>query len=480
MLLKRKIVLFSLFICSILVFFSCKESSDVVSGDSSLRLTFSSDTIRFDTVFSTVNSATRRVLVHNLNKNALDIASVDLMGGSNSYFRINVDGYSGNQQHLEIRGRDSLYVFIELTVDPQNQNNPVLIEDSIRFVINGQAQYLYLEAYGQDVYIWKNKRISQDTVLDNSKPYLIYDSLSVSKNAKLSILPGVKFYFHKNAGLYLHGQLQAEGTVDNPIVFRGDRTDNIFTDVPYDVGVAGQWNGIFVDSLSYGNTLKNVRIRNGIYGLNFRASLPDVLKANLENVVVHNVLADAVSAVNCNINFGNCQITNAKEMALRLVGGKYTLLHCTLANYFNAVGEYRASDSKTLYLSNILGKEVLPLSSCDLINCIISGAGTSEVQLSNTLNGQAQTPFEYLFKNCLINLQGTDDDNFVGTIWNKSPVFLNLNTGKNYLYNFELDSTSAAIDKADRSYSLDLPFDLHGVSRLNDTNPDIGCYEWHK
>ena len=460
------------------IFFSCKEDVDSLSTDSSLKLTFSKDTVRFDTVFTTIKTATKRLLIYNHNNNALNISSIKLMGADNSFFRINVDGFSGDQSNVEIRGKDSMYVFVELTVDPQNEDNPIFIEDSIQFITNGNTQYLRLEAYGQDVYIWDNKTISQDTTLTDKRPFLIYDTLTIAKGSKLTVQEGTKLYFHKGAGLNVKGQVSAVGTVENPIVFRGDRTDNLFSDVPYDVGVTGQWNGIRIDSISYNNVFENVRIRNANYGIEFENSLSEQKKATLTNAIIHNMMGDCISATGCNIDFYNCQITNAQENCVTLIGGKYTFLHCTIANYFRAVNESRATDSKTLYISNIYNNSVLPLDECDFTNCIISGSGSSEITLFNTLNGNEQTPFNHLFRYCLINVNGEDDENFLENIWDESPNFFYLNTNYDYVFNFELDSASVAINAAARTYSASLPLDLNGISRLTDDGPDMGCYEW--
>ncbi len=462
------------------LFFSCREDNDVISSDSSIKLTFSKDTVRFDTVFTSIKTSTKRILIHNKNKNAVSIESIQLMGGSGSFFRMNVDGYSGDQTNLELRGQDSMYVFVELTVDPQNRDNPVFIEDSIRFVTNGNTQYLRLEAYGQDVYIWNKKTLANDTTLLGERPLLIYDTLTIASQAHVTMSPGTKLFFHKGAGLYVKGRLSAVGSISNPVVFRGDRTDRLFSDVLYDNGVTGQWNGITVDSLSFNNVFENVRIRNSFHGINFKQSLSEEKKATLTNVIIHNVYENGVTATNCIIDFLNCQVTNAKQMCVQLVGGQYTFLHCTIANYFNAVNESRASGSKTLYISNILNKSVLPLDRCDFTNCIVSGSSSSDVELYNTLNGSAKTPFNHLFTNCLIRVNGEDDDNFVNTIWNKDPKFANLNTNGDYVFSFELDSASVAVDAAARIYSVNLPLDLKGVSRLSDDSPDMGCYEWQK
>ncbi|MBP1618328.1 MAG: hypothetical protein H6Q14_2155 [Bacteroidetes bacterium] len=462
------------------LFFSCKEDNDVISTDSSLKLTFSTDTVSFDTVFTSIKTSTKRILIHNKNKNAVNIESIQLMGGSGSFFRMNVDGYSGDQTNVELRGQDSMYVFIELTVDPQNSDNPIFIEDSIRFVTNGNVQYLHLEAYGQDVYIWDKKTLANDTTILGERPLLIYDTLTIAEGAHVTIESGTKLFFHKGAGLYVKGQLSVVGSIDNPVVFRGDRTDRLFSNVLYDNGVTGQWSGITVDSLSFNNVFENVRIRNSFHGINFKQSLSDETKATLTNVIIHNVYENGVTATNCIINFFNCQITNAKEMCVQLIGGQYTFLHCTIANYFNAVNESRASGSKTLYISNIFNNAVLPLETCNFTNCIISGSSSSDVELYNTLDGNEQTPFNDLFTSCLIRVEGEDDENFVNIIWDKDPGFENLNTNGDYVFSFELDSASVAINAAASTYSVNLPLDLKGISRISDDGPDIGCYEWQK
>jgi len=58
-------------------------------------LNFSTDTIFFDTVFTSVGSVTKRMLVYNENNSKLMISSISLAGGNKSNFTINVDGAPG-------------------------------------------------------------------------------------------------------------------------------------------------------------------------------------------------------------------------------------------------------------------------------------------------------------------------------------------------------------------------------------------------
>ena len=87
--------------------------------DPSVMLEFSADTIIFDTVFTTVGSTTEILKFYNRENQAIEVSSIYLAGGSASQFRINVDGISGTEfENIEIPAEDSLFIFVEVTVDP--------------------------------------------------------------------------------------------------------------------------------------------------------------------------------------------------------------------------------------------------------------------------------------------------------------------------------------------------------------------------
>ncbi|HZX62121.1 MAG TPA: hypothetical protein VFE66_02830, partial [Bacteroidales bacterium] len=58
--------LIPLIILTLITVFSCKKK-DKIDSNPALKLTFSSDTVFFDTVFTTVGSVTQRLMVHNYN-----------------------------------------------------------------------------------------------------------------------------------------------------------------------------------------------------------------------------------------------------------------------------------------------------------------------------------------------------------------------------------------------------------------------------
>lgn len=451
-----------------IIFYACKGGDDF-STDKNLTVAFSEDTISFDTVFSTIGSATKQFKIYNRNKNSLRIESIELMNPTKSGFRMNIDGEKGTRlTNIEILKKDSLYGFIEVTVDPTNSKNPILVRDSIRFIVNGNTQYLQLEAVGQDVYIWKNKVIKEDTILTDTKPFLIYDSLVVNKDVTLNIEEGVIFFMRNNASVKINGTLNAKGATDAPIIFRGSRFDNIEANIPYD-NAPGQWEGMFFHSNSYNNSLENVIIKNAAKGISFSESDASKKKAILKNLIVQNCSEYGLQAVNCNIDVENGLFANSPKYVVSLRGGRYSFLHCTLANYYR----WSARQTESLLLNNTYRNELYPLTKCDFTNSIIYGSVSNEI----LLKGISSIPFVYTFRNCLIKGAQVSDSHFVNVIWNSDPLFKDLNSAGIYSYNFELQSSSPAIGKADKVYSSLVPLDLKGKSRLSDSNPDIGCYE---
>jgi len=138
-----------LLISAVVNFSSCKKPLLFAGGN----LSFSQDTVVFDTVFTTLGSTTQQFKFYNNDNKTINVEQIELMGGESSPYRINVDGVAGTHfTNIELEGKDSLFVFVEVTLDPNNGLNPMIIEDSIRFRTNGSDQYVNLAAWGQDAY----------------------------------------------------------------------------------------------------------------------------------------------------------------------------------------------------------------------------------------------------------------------------------------------------------------------------------------
>ena len=132
-----------------LTLWSCQGDKLYLGADA--RVAFSQDTVLFDTVFSTIGSASEAFRIVNDSPGRILLEDITLEDGEDSPFRINVDGLPGpSVGGLELDEGDSLYVFVEVTIDPQNDYDlPFIVKDRIRVTINGFSQYVQLLAWGQ-------------------------------------------------------------------------------------------------------------------------------------------------------------------------------------------------------------------------------------------------------------------------------------------------------------------------------------------
>lgn len=108
----------SIFILTVTLIFitSCRKdfSTELSSGE----LRFSKDTIYLDTVFTNISSSTYNLKVYNKSNKDISIPSISLGRGFNSYYRLSVDGITGQFfENTEILAKDSIYIFIETTID---------------------------------------------------------------------------------------------------------------------------------------------------------------------------------------------------------------------------------------------------------------------------------------------------------------------------------------------------------------------------
>ena len=132
-----------------LTLWSCNGDKLYLGADA--RVAFSQDTVLFDTVFSTIGSASEAFRIVNDSPGRIFPEDITLEDGEDSPFRINVDGLPGpSVGDLELDEGDSLYVFVEVTIDPQNDYDlPFIVKDRIRVTVNGFSQYVQLLAWGQ-------------------------------------------------------------------------------------------------------------------------------------------------------------------------------------------------------------------------------------------------------------------------------------------------------------------------------------------
>lgn len=430
----------------------------------------------FDTVFATIGSTTQHLKIYNPYDQKVLISSIKLAKGEASNFRLNINGASSNElQNLEIAPFDSMYIFVEVTVDPSGQNLPLVVKDSIEFVTNSNRQDVDLVAWGQDFNLIR-REILKTTTWTNEKPYLVYNYVFVDSLATLNIEPGTKIYFHKDAGLYVKGKVLAKGTVENPILFHGDRLEDVYGDVP------DQWNGVLLYSGSKNNEFTNVEIKNANIGLQV-GNIEDegFATVNLTNVKIQNMAYAGIFAMKSDIQANNCLITNCGFYAVALlVGGNYEFNHSTIANYWGGYG-FKSRSTPSLLIQNFLtiNKDkpsyIGDLATADFGNCIIAGNVIDGNEL--WLNKNSEALFNYKFDRCILQVADTfktnNPDHFVNILKGVDPKFVD----PYKKYNYELDTLSKAKDAANRNISKLYPTDLKGRDRLLDNGPDIGALE---
>lgn len=472
--------------------FGCEGLEEHYSTNPSYRLSFSLDTVAFDTIFSSIGSTTRQFMVYNPNNEPLEMEQVMLASGEASGFRMNLDGRKGSRfEHVGIAAQDSMYVFVEVTVNPHGQNQPLLIQDSVLFSVNGVRQSVLLEAYGQDVHLCKGGvTFEQDTLFTADRPYLIYDSLVVAEGATLTLAEGVTCYLHDQANLVVYGTLQANGTQSKPVTLRGDRLDYILNDVlPYD-RTPGQWGGIYFRAPSYQNLLAYTIIRNGTNGITCEPSTPDQPKLRLHHTQVTNMTNDLLVAIHSDVEASDSEFSNAGGSVLTLIGGKYHFAHCTITNYMSltsrqSTGDETRLDSKSLYLlhdATVNGQGPYPIQKAYFDNCLIDGSfGAGDLSASGEIQ-VSQGDYDYRFNHCVLKAKPSSDSRFNEVIFvSESPVYRQTGGKANkYAYDFRLDTVAApGVGQADPEVSRLYPIDRYGVNRLESPHgPTIGAYEF--
>ncbi len=470
----KKLIYILILVLSMGYLFSCEDEKYLSSSDVKLR--FSVDTVMFDTVFTTIGSTTQHLKIYNPFDQKILISSVKLAKGETSNFRLNINGVSANEvQNLEIAPFDSLYIFVEVTIDPSGQSLPLVVKDSIEFVTNSNRQDIDLVAWGQDFKLIRHENL-KSTTWTKEKPYLVYNYAFVDSNATLTIEAGTKIYFHKDAGLYVKGKVIAKGTVENPILFYGDRLEDVYANVP------DQWNGVLLYSGSKNNEFTNVEIKNANIGLQV-GNIEDegFASVKLTNVKIQNMAYAGIFAMKSDIQASNCLITNCGFYAAALlVGGTYEFNHSTIANYWGGYG-FKARSTPSVLISNILNISkdkpdyIGDLVKADFGNCIIAGNAIDGNELF--LKRSPEALFNYKFDRCILQVVDTfktnSPDHFINILKGVDPLFVD----PYKKYNFELDTLSPAIDTGKISISKLFPADLKGRDRFLDKGPDIGALE---
>lgn len=481
-----KSYLLSLLIFACILFFTWACEREQLEPDPDARPYFSNDTVSFDTVFTTIGSATLNFKVYNHSNRPLLISSIRLAGGDESFFRLNIDGEpSSFVQQIEVPPDDSLYIFVTVRIDPNNRNNPMIVKDSVVFSANGRLQDVKLIAYGQDVHLIQGEILNTQT-WTKDKPYLIYKSVAIDTTATLTIEAGTQIYFHDRSSMIVWGRLLANGSASEPVVFQNDRLEEFYDIIP------GQWGTVYIDPISRGNVMDHVIIRNSIAGIQIGLPSNDQIpQLTLSNSQILNVSFAGLYAFGAELFCYNSVFANAAGPVIALLkGGDYAFYHCTIAN--NGVPGTSRSDPSVLISNQFLSLErntqsgqdeyVMrsgDLVNADFINCIVFGNFRHELQLVHNKTNL----FNFQFDHCLLkvvpdSVDGDASSDFTSIVLNKDPKFVN--DSDRYHLNYSLDTLSPAKDAGDLQLLLSHPelnMDLTGAARNMDGKPDLGAIE---
>jgi hypothetical protein len=511
-------LLFLFFIISAISLTSCRN--DFEFKPSSGGLEFSRDTVYFDTVFSNIGSSTYTLKVYNRSNVDISIPSIRLGKGLDSKYRMTVDGMVGNNrifENVEMLAKDSMYIFIETTVDIAEANpTDFLYTDQIEFGSGSTLQKVELVTLIQDAYFLYPQRFDDGSyeniniggtpqrgfILDendpingneyiwnNSKPYVIYGSAAVPANKTLVVEAGARIHFHAESSLIIgdQGSIKVNGGIsnnpDNPleshVIFQGDRLEPLYEDVP------GQWGAIWLTQGSKNNEFTNCIIKNGVVGLlidgNTGLTNPEA-DVKLRNVQIYDHSNFGILARTAYIKAENVVINSAGQFALACTyGGKYNFNHSTFNN------NWTSSRQLSVYLNNYFEgaePEILPIEEATFTNCIIYGSN----QIQMLIDKRGEGTFNYKFDHCLIKFnnvnnvytnndlyQFTNPERYVNCIiaTNNSvanPKFLNVIKNK-----LNIGNDSAAKGNANPLFAIDTE-DILGIQRLSPY--DMGAYNY--
>ncbi len=475
---------------------SCRYNESFYDRNDAI-VEFSRDTVRFDTVFTTVGSATRSFKVKNPQSETLLLSSVRLVDGDQSFFRLNVNGRDGQVvEGVEIPALDSIYVFVEVTIDPDLplSSSPFVIEENVIVQVNGNEQKVVIEAWGQNAnYIPNNNNQGGLALLscnneietwDDPKPYVIYGILLID-SCTLELPPDTRVYVHggiarrEDIGTYndgriivlKDGKLVANGTAEMPVTIEGDRLEPEYQDA------AAQWTGLQILAESKGNELTHTIIRDGITGL----TVDSAATISLESCEISNHASRAFVSFHAeDVEISNSLFhSTSSETVLLKYGGNISIDYSTITGYSN--------QSAALYGDNFrcteeifCGPILLNPLNLKMRNTIIAGNGSDELVLSDGTFREVEDVLNFEMNNCYIKmdtiLNNNNFPNFFDQCINCASIKFNealfLNSDE---ADFHLDTLSQVEGKASPISGIfeDIEDNLRDIA-----SPDVGCFEY--
>ncbi|MFT4679028.1 MAG: hypothetical protein ACI84C_002023 [Flavobacteriales bacterium] len=491
---KTLTLYFTFLLMMAILLVNCRKEN--LLTDSSAKLEFSVDTVLFDTVFTSIGSTTFLLKAYNPHNQEIEVSKIQIEQGSGSSYRINVDGIDGfSHNDVSILPNDSIFIFVEVTIDPANLDLPFIVEDNIVFQTNGNEQKVNLTAWGQDAYF--HGGLENITVLEsnaewnNDKPHVIYGIVAVDSAECLLINAGTQVYCHDGSGLYIYkGCLRVEGELNNEVVFQGDRLEPFYEDL------SGQW-GIEIDfeyetqfgletaTITRGgiwfyecleSSLEYAVLKNGIIGLQVDTSgvAAGEYAVTINNSIIKNMSAVGLYGVGGSVYGENDLIANCGQSCMSLaVGGKYYFNQTTIANYWNESNRQAPAFALTNYYEDLNGNLQIRSVDANFKNCILYGNNADLNEFSEFLidleNEESQ---QFVFTNCFVDTErdvSDDGEHFFNLSNNPSePPFDNP-------FDADFDLPSSINSNLTSSQIGGIGEDIEGWTRNSPTA--FGCYE---
>ena len=447
----------------ILVFFiiagclACDPLANPVSG----RVVFSADTISFDTVFSGVGSATREFRAINREAEPLLIDRIWLAGGEASPFRLNINGVASTEADCLILGQgDSLFVFVEVTVDPTGEDSPVAVTDSVLFQSGSYLSRVILEAWGQDIRLVEES-VDVSVTWSEGRPYVVRGMLFIDTAAVLTMEPGTRVYFHYDAGITVAGTLRAEGTAEKPVLMATDRIEKEYTDVP------GRWRGILFLDCSRNNGLHFTEVRNAAEAVRIEGdegSMPDLTLVCAR--LLHNSVASLV-ARHADVTAVNSLFAHTGFSTVSLAGrGNGSFIHCTVVNRW----EYGFRTQPAMFI----GADNGTVPGVTVLNTVISGTLNSEITIDASATEAAGS---FRADSSMIKVDTLAADWYTSQLFRDVITAGTLHFIDEAAWDYRPDSLSPLLDIAGREESVTWPYDIRQKPRPSGAGPDIGAFE---
>lgn len=473
---------------SLLPFSSCRKN--IITDNPDALLEFSTDTIQFDTVFTSMGSSTRTLRVYNRNKQAVLINRVSLAGGSASDFKLNIDGASTTlAEAIKVAAGDSIYIFASVLIDPNDGD--ALREDSILFSVNGNEQKVLLNAYGwnahyhscrgcNEIYKGANFEFSND-----GKPHIIMGFMTFDSSSIVSIPSGIDHIYMfggPSTQWYERGRIiigensslkvNVGGDLNNPVEFKTHRLEESYQDLPFNHG------GIFLSAGSVDNQIHGAIIRNAVEGISvIYPSVNGNPKLELKNSLIYNVERTGILGLNTAIYAENVIVASSNSYNLTIrEGGNYTFNHCSFVNYAKnplvrrsesvvSIADYYVYEDQD-------GNEIFQEAELDIQfnNCVITGSKSEEIEVIR-LDGGGQA-FRLNFEGCLIQKDTFDVGLSGQNIINEDPLFTNV-------INYEYSTDTVSSPLVDNGTAVtNVTTDIVGQSRPQGRAADIGAFEF--